>query len=85
VRVAGGDVRQWQMVRSGSSYASQSDLPLTFGLGANASTVTVEVEWPSGARDRAVDVPTRQTITIEEGRGLVTSRPAQSSKPGGGW
>jgi hypothetical protein len=85
VRVAGGDVRQWQMVRSGSSYASQSDLPLTFGLGANASTVTVEVEWPSGARDRAADVPTRQTITIEEGRGLVNSRPAQSSKPGGGW
>ena len=71
VRVTSGDVRQWQMVRSGSSYASQSDLTLTFGLGTNASPVAVEVEWPSGARDRINGVPTRQSIVIEEGRGLL--------------
>jgi hypothetical protein len=71
VRVTSGDVRQWQMVRSGSSYASQSDLTLTFGLGTSASPVVVEVEWPSGARDRIDSVPTRQSIAIEEGRGLL--------------
>jgi hypothetical protein len=59
------------MVRSGSSYASQSDLTLTFGLGTSASPVVVEVEWPSGARDRIDSLPTRQSIAIEEGRGLL--------------
>ena len=81
VRVASGEARQWQMVRSGSSYASQSDLTLTFGLGANPAPVAVEVEWPSGARERIANVPTRQLIVVEEGRGLVTPRPQTSPKP----
>jgi hypothetical protein len=84
VRVASGEARQWQMVRSGSSYASQSDLTLTFGLGANPAPVAVEVEWPSGARERIANVPTRQLIVVEEGRGLVTPRPQTSPKPDGG-
>jgi enediyne biosynthesis protein E4 len=84
VRVASGEARQWQMVRSGSSYASQSDLTLTFGLGANPAPVAVEVEWPSGARERIANVRSRQLIVVEEGRGLVTPRPQTSPKPGGG-
>jgi hypothetical protein len=88
VRVDSGGVRQWQMVRSGSSYASQSDLTLTFGLGANAAPVSVEVEWPSGTRDRIADVRTRQVVMIEEGRGIVSAPAAQRlqppPKPGGG-
>src|SRR5687767_5003419 len=71
VRVESAGGRQWQMVRSGSSYASQSDLTLTFGLGADAAASAIEVEWPSGARDRLADVRARQIVTIEEGRGLV--------------
>src|SRR5688572_10512715 len=70
VRVTSPGGRQWQMVRSGSSYASQSDLILTFGLGADTAVSSVEIEWPSGVRDRATDVPARQLITIEEGRGV---------------
>lgn len=69
VRVESAGGRQWQMVRSGSSYASQSDLTLTFGIGADAVASTVEVEWPSGARDRLTNVRARQHITIEEGSG----------------
>ena len=76
------------MVRSGSSYASQSDLTLTFGLGANAAPVSVEVEWPSGTRDHIADVRTRQVVMIEEGRGIVSApaaqRPQPPPKPGGG-
>ena len=60
--------KQWQMVRSGSSYASQSDLTLTFGLGADAAPVTIDVEWPSGARDQIAGVTPRQILTVEEGR-----------------
>ena len=70
VRVESAGGRQWQMVRSGSSYASQSDLILTFGLGADAAAAAIEVEWPSGARDRINNVRARQLVTIEEGRGL---------------
>ena len=57
VRVTSAGGRQWQMVRSGSSYASQSELTLTFGLGADAAASSIEVEWPSGARDRATTCP----------------------------
>jgi hypothetical protein len=70
VRVESAGGRQWQMVRSGSSYASQSDLTLTFGLGADATAAAIEVEWPSGARDRINNVRARQHVTIEEGQGL---------------
>jgi hypothetical protein len=76
VKVTSGEVSQWQMVRSGSSYASQSELALTFGLGATQAPVTVEVEWPSGVKDRIDKVPARQSILVEEGRGMV--RPSSS-------
>jgi hypothetical protein len=70
VRVESAGGRQWQMVRSGSSYASQSELTLTFGLGADDTVSAIEVEWPSGARDRVTNVRARQLVTIEEGLGL---------------
>ena len=82
VRVESASGRQWQMVRSGSSYASQSDLTQTFGLGADTTT-SIEVEWPSGGRDRVTTVRARQFVTIEEGRGIVTPDQAPA-KPGGG-
>ena len=72
VRVDSAGGHQWQMVHSGSSYASQSDLTLSFGLGADTLASSVEVEWPSGVRDRVANVRARQFITIEEGRGIVT-------------
>jgi enediyne biosynthesis protein E4 len=71
VRVASASGKQWSMVRSGSSYASQSDLTLTFGLGPDTTVSTIDVEWPSGAKDHLTNVPARQLVTIEEGRGQV--------------
>jgi len=68
VRVQSASGRQWQMVRSGSSYASQSDLTLTFGLGAD-STATIEVEWPSGTKDTLRNVAAKQRLTVTEGEG----------------
>jgi hypothetical protein len=61
--------KQWGMVRSGSSYASQSDLALTFGLGSDTSA-TVQVEWPSGAK-QSFPVGANQRVVIDEARGLV--------------
>jgi len=67
---------QTQVVRSGSSYASQSELTLTFGLGADTGAARVEVVWPSGAAHAFRDVVGNQTLVIDEARGLqVTARP----------
>src|SRR5262249_25912952 len=50
VTLAGGRTL-WGMVRTGSSYLSQSELPLTFGLGSETRVAKVEVQWPGGQRD----------------------------------
>ncbi|MBS1819642.1 MAG: CRTAC1 family protein [Acidobacteria bacterium] len=71
VRVTSASGRQWSTVRSGSSYASQSDLVQTFGLGKDTVVSTIDVEWPSGAKDHLSNVPVKQIVTIEEGKGQV--------------
>jgi hypothetical protein len=58
------------MVRSGSSYCSQSDLALTFGLGKD-TTATVEIEWPSGTKQQLGNVAADQRATVDEARGLT--------------
>jgi len=73
VRVESAAGKQWNVVHSGSSYASQSDLTLTFGLGSDKTISSIEVEWPSGTKDRIESVAAGQTITIEEGKGVVQS------------
>lgn len=72
VRVESAGGEQWNHVRSGSSYASQSDLALTFGLGADR-TATVEIEWPGGAKQRLTNVAANQDIVVEEGRGIIST------------
>jgi len=62
--------KQSQTVHSGSSYCSQSDLALTFGLGQEAGA-TVDVVWPSGARQNFSNVAANKRYTLEEGKGLV--------------
>jgi hypothetical protein len=69
VRVSSAGGKQSNMVRSGSSYCSQSDLALTFGLGADTSA-GVEVDWPSGAKQQFANVAANQRVLIDEGRGL---------------
>jgi len=71
VRVTSTSGIQWNMVRSGSSYASQSELPLTFGLGADRMVTSIDVEWPSGQKDHIENVTPRQIVTIEEGKGAL--------------
>jgi hypothetical protein len=76
VRVTSNDNKdkQWQMLRSGSSYLSQSELVLTFGLGAATKADTVEIQWPSGQLDRLSNVNAGQTITVQEEKGIVNAR-----------
>jgi hypothetical protein len=61
--------KPWGVVRTGSSYLSQSELALTFGLGSAGKAARVEVAWPSGIVDTLTEVAANQTITVVEGKG----------------
>ncbi|HSN88204.1 MAG TPA: CRTAC1 family protein [Thermoanaerobaculia bacterium] len=77
VRVASASGKQWQMVRSGSSYCSQSELVLTFGLGRD-TRANVEIEWPSGLKQRLANVAADQLLAVEEG---LPAKPAKAATP----
>lgn len=81
VRVESAGGKQWSVVRSGSSYASQSDLAVTFGLGKDQAATAIDVEWPSGTKDHVVNVPGNQFVTIEEGKGIVAQAAPGAAKP----
>jgi len=68
--------RQFQMVKSGSSYLSQSELPLTFGLGRpeDGKMVNLEIVWPSGQKDTISNIKPNQFITVQEGKGIVAAQ-----------
>jgi len=70
-------LRQFAMVKSGSSYLSQSELPVTFGLGkpADGTVLKLEIVWPSGHKDSISGIKPDQFITVEEGKGIVSARP----------
>ena len=76
VRVTSASGTQWQMVHSGSSYASQSELTLTFGLGGDARVSRIDVEWPSGHTQTFKNVDANHVVTLDEARGLVLSDPS---------
>jgi hypothetical protein len=65
----------WLMVHTGSSYLSQSELPLTFGLGSATGVTKIEVRWPDGTTQSVDGTGAGQTITIEEGRGITARTP----------
>ena len=73
VRVQSPQGTQWQMVRSGSSYCSQSDLAVTFGLGKDTAATSIEIEWPGGAKEQVENVPAKSFVKIVEGKGWVNN------------
>ena len=75
VRLTAGNDKQWKMLRSGSSYLSQSELVLTFGLGSHSKADAIEIQWPSGQVDKLPNVNAGQTVTVQEGKGIMGSRP----------
>lgn len=71
-----------RMVRTGSSYLSQSELPLTFGLGKATAIEEAIVEWPSGARDHLGKLSAGRAYTATEGQRLTEERPlGESARP----
>jgi enediyne biosynthesis protein E4 len=75
VKLTSGGETQTQMLRSGSSYLSASELVLTFGLAQRDAADSVEIRWPSAAVEKLSNVRAGQTVTVTEGKGVTASRP----------
>jgi enediyne biosynthesis protein E4 len=71
VKLTAGGETQTEMLRSGSSYLSASELVLTFGLGQHDKADSIEIRWPSGQLDRLSAVPSGATISVTEGKGIT--------------
>jgi enediyne biosynthesis protein E4 len=71
------------IVKTGSSYCSQSELPLVFGLGTpeEGRTLSLEIVWPGGGRDTITDVKSNQSITVQEGKGITSTAPIVFARP----
>jgi len=67
----------YAMVRTGSSYVSQSELPLTFGLGKpeEGTTLTLEITWPGNQKETVANIKVNQLVIVQEGKGATTQEP----------
>jgi hypothetical protein len=70
VRTASGGVSQSHMVKSGSSYLSQSELPLTFGLGKADHVESAVIHWPSGRVEEFKNLAAGRCYECVEGKGI---------------
>jgi enediyne biosynthesis protein E4 len=70
VRIFYDGTSSMQMVRSGSSYLSQSELPLTFGVGRRDRIERVVVAWPSGRTEEFTNLATGKAHELVEGKGI---------------
>jgi tetratricopeptide (TPR) repeat protein len=77
VRLVAGGVAQVRQVGSQAPYLSQNAAIESFGLGAASRIDTIEVRWPSGARDVRTGVMANQRVTIEEGAAPEARQPAE--------
>jgi len=67
-------------VRSGSSYYSQNDMRVHFGLGAATKLDSVEIRWPSGLTERFDNVKVDQFNTVTEGTGVAVRTESENKK-----
>jgi hypothetical protein len=65
VTVRAGDQVMVREVKSGLSYLSQGDLDLHFGLGGREVADSVEIRWPSGAREERRSVAPGRILVVE--------------------
>jgi len=70
IKVFAGGVMQTRLVRSGSSYLSQSELPVTFGLGKSDAIERIIVDWPSGRSEEYKNLQAKKAYEITEQKGI---------------
>ena len=71
VRISHGGQSQMRMIRSGSSYLSQSELAAVFGVGGRDKIERVVIEWPSGRTEEHKNLATGKSYRCTEGSGIA--------------
>lgn len=72
VRLESGGVTQTRMVKSGSSYLSQSELPLTFGMARRDQAERIVVQWPNGRVEEFRNWKAGKSYQCIESKGVTT-------------
>ena len=71
VRAYASDLTQSRLVKGGSSYLSQSELPLTFGMGKRDRLDRVVIDWPSGRTEEYKNLAADRSYECIEGKGIT--------------
>jgi len=80
IMVKNGERRLVDEVRSGSSYISQNDMRVHFGLGVRSKIDSVQVRWPSGLLEHFDNLSADTIHTLKEGSGkMVGTAPKKTS------
>jgi len=75
VTVVVADRKYLQEVRSGSSYISNNDMRLHFGLGSSTELSRIEVRWPNGNSESFRGGKVDRFVTLTEGQGQKPATP----------
>jgi len=70
IRIVSGGLNQSRMVKSGSSYLSQSELPVTFGLEKRDRVERATILWPSGRTEEFTNLAAGRCYECTEGKGI---------------
>lgn len=71
VQVFANGACQSRLVKGGSSYLSQSELPLTFGLGKRDRVERLVIAWPSGATEEYKNLSAGRAYRCTESKGIL--------------
>jgi hypothetical protein len=71
VRIEHESSIQERLVKGGSSYLSQSELPVTFGLAKRDKIDRVTIEWPSSRTEEYKNLAAGQTYDCVESKGIT--------------
>jgi hypothetical protein len=74
VKVTCAEHSQIDEVMSGSSYYSQNDFRLHFGLGSATKVDRVDLSWPSGVKETFPNLPANRLIVLQETKGILEQR-----------
>ena len=71
IRIFSNGLNQVRMVKSGSSYLSQSELPVTFGLEKKDRVDRAVVTWPSGRTEEFTNLAAGRCYECTESKGIA--------------
>jgi hypothetical protein len=70
VRIFHAGSSQSRLVKGGSSYLSQSELPVTFGVGKRDTVDRLVIDWPNGGTEEYKDLKTGRAYECVESKGI---------------